>query len=1222
MSSVPTSPSRSVSPPEDGISKEKIIITYCNDFNMWKYMETEVKKRLPFRNVQWRSTTGRARVIDELNVHLEPMDNSVMKTTSKPLLHLYIVSCDDHDTYKAIVKQKIQTFADQFEDPANYMIVYVTTQDSTLAKNFKLRGSTFDKIKTDFGKNCTEIRMKVEDSSDVWDQFLNRLLEALMTSFKKRVETCEQSPVLALPITNPEWRLQLFFSAKNLLAFEYYRMMLFEEALLLYDEVENVMNQLDRTNEFRDCHECPWFPANVLDMVDLPCNSFDTTDYWEKIISNQLSVFELRSYLFARQCKALFMLSKPLAGARRAYHYIEQQAKYVTVHETPEMKESFFVNLWSHSVARDLVLKYEQQMDEIDPELMDETEIKQYLIIMADLRDIARKNLDPVGVHLGYLPNTCPFLKGVYGSIEQNVNESVKRRRRDSLTNVSYDFENMKVTDEEENEKAVRLLSKIRVRDSLLIESVKFMTKFDLLYQDLALSAIENYNFVERKRRANLVHRDIAAMLFHRKNYAEAEKHMYNVCEQYVRDGWRTLELDIRSDLAHCQRRCGHYQKYIESCTTLITKACPLPHEEKLFYMEDITALVYIPSSSDHTERLRRGSQRSIGSTNAERNDYEDPDDIINCWFEPLLYPEPPIVPPRGVYMVGDELAISVLVVSNSEFDLTFDSVSLAIQIYGDDEIGEDQNNQEVGRDGFKDLDVSKVPHMFKNTADTMIESDESQATVPVGRNGLSFIAAGVAVPVPEPDENGEIPPLFVTENNVTLKPGENIVSFGLEAPIKGRYECVELIACMGKLQLRHIYDYLDIEYVINVESSLINLSIAPHIPTNSIFLSGILQYITMTVNTNEGDMLDGTLTFMPSDGLVIKAIRDNVGVMYSTPKPGQSSEDVEGIQFDLKLNDENWSIPMPECKLGDRFTFEIAIIVPELCLIEHEIGFDLMYSKSTAEVFKLASVLALQFHNAFSVHTDTALTSDLIKYVKADIQSHLPIPITLTNIDLRPQNPAITLKPSPMNSLVSTKKLHGGQTADLLWDLALDESIFAGEVIDCVMVVSFQLCEEHHRVSASKDLELCFEMQVDVYKPEYKSSILFKGMEESDATDAQLTIGESADAEVLITYTGSNTEDKTVVANVEVNHRHWMVSGNDQCCFSLSKNNPSGRFAIKLIPLSVGHIFIPHVALYTVAASRNKLFVCQAHDRDKGRQITVIHRSRNMPPQFSVVAG
>lgn len=74
--------------------------TDCNDFQMWEFMEKEVKKRLPFRNVQWRSTTGRQRVIDVLDVEIKPFstallqDENLVELYHKPLLHLYIVSCD------------------------------------------------------------------------------------------------------------------------------------------------------------------------------------------------------------------------------------------------------------------------------------------------------------------------------------------------------------------------------------------------------------------------------------------------------------------------------------------------------------------------------------------------------------------------------------------------------------------------------------------------------------------------------------------------------------------------------------------------------------------------------------------------------------------------------------------------------------------------------------------------------------------------------------------------------------------------------------------------------------------------------------------------------------------------------------------------------------------------------------------------------------------------
>jgi hypothetical protein len=60
----------------------------------------------------------------------------------------------DQDTYKSMVKDQITKFCEGFENSDEYMIVYVTTQDTNKNKSqFKLRGSVFDKIKADFGGN-------------------------------------------------------------------------------------------------------------------------------------------------------------------------------------------------------------------------------------------------------------------------------------------------------------------------------------------------------------------------------------------------------------------------------------------------------------------------------------------------------------------------------------------------------------------------------------------------------------------------------------------------------------------------------------------------------------------------------------------------------------------------------------------------------------------------------------------------------------------------------------------------------------------------------------------------------------------------------------------------------------------------------------------------------------------------------------------------------------
>jgi hypothetical protein len=88
----------------------------CDEYQTWQHTEKEIKKRLPFRNVQWRSTTGRQRVIDQLDVKLVPYKNNDGKSTpveelhGQPLMNLYFVSCDVCTCHGRLYRMDLDTF--------------------------------------------------------------------------------------------------------------------------------------------------------------------------------------------------------------------------------------------------------------------------------------------------------------------------------------------------------------------------------------------------------------------------------------------------------------------------------------------------------------------------------------------------------------------------------------------------------------------------------------------------------------------------------------------------------------------------------------------------------------------------------------------------------------------------------------------------------------------------------------------------------------------------------------------------------------------------------------------------------------------------------------------------------------------------------------------------------------------------------------------------------
>jgi hypothetical protein len=54
------------------------------------------------------------------------------------------------------------------------------------------------------------------------------------------------------------------------------------------------------------------------------------------------------------------------------------------------------------------------------------------------------------------------------------------------------------------------------------------------------------------------------------------------------------------------------------------------------------------------------------------------------------------------------------------------------------------------------------------------------------------------------------------------------------QPPYRGRFEFVEVTAFVGQLRLRHIYDYLDVEYVLDVDTSLVTLGMEADLDAKS----------------------------------------------------------------------------------------------------------------------------------------------------------------------------------------------------------------------------------------------------------------------------------------------------------------------------------------------------------------------------------------------------
>eukprot|EP00123_Amoebidium_parasiticum_P011023 comp20470_c0_seq1/m.26083 comp20470_c0_seq1/g.26083 ORF comp20470_c0_seq1/g.26083 comp20470_c0_seq1/m.26083 type:complete len:1249 (-) comp20470_c0_seq1:392-4138(-) len=1220
--------------------EQEVLITYCNEFNTWEYMEQDFLSRLPFRNVQWRSTTGRQRVIDQLDVTLVPFTKDCLKLDSVanlytlPLLHLYIVLCDDQDTYKNYVKQQISNYTNLFLDKQDYMIVYVTQQDKMQKAQFKLRGSVFDKIKADFsGKNerCVELQLGSRNN-DTWDQFLNRVLENLLHSFKRRVERYEED--LRKMMTNrmvPGWNYCQFFILKEGLAFAFEGMHLYEEALLQYDELDAVFAQYESREANEGKLPMAWFPED-LGRRDMQLLNIDKLPYRDMINSNTISVFDLRIYLFARQCLLLFRMNKPLAGTRRAYAFIDGFSKKLVANQTIELRKARYVETWVYCSATEMVEVYEMAMQDVNPDYMDDNEIRQYLLIMADLRDIARKKLDKLGVAYKLLPPLRPFC-----NIDPKVDH--KRRRRSSLLQPMASLEPddeggqsggslavppsrdqaLRQTDGEElSSEDEELLNWVAgpmapdvIGNPMLRQALKTEDDFDELYIELSEAAIENYSAAHRVRRANLVHRDLGALHFYRKRYLEAEPHFYEVCDQYVRDSWRQLELDIRSDLAHCQRKCRHFQKYVESCTALVTRMCPLPAEEKDFYYKDMLVVCH--------------------------KELTEPTGV---WFEPLLEVEAPFLnlknPMRdGFIRVGEEVSFFVHISNEADQPLHCEAVSLTLQLVEDEPELEPEEDL-IGEDGFKILDVYSVPNMFSVTEQQTISN----------KTHLSFVDAGVAPDVPD-TINKE--PFMLTLENTVLVPGVNELEFVMTAPYKGRFQFVDILAEVGMLHLKHEYDYLDVEYVLDVESGMATISMDVDIQDESVFLSGVPQTVPIVIRTHEHAINGGVLSFAPNNGLVLTGVADdaiNIAFEEKPPTPEESSTEpktengtsgktptengeiskpefspeaeVEKINQTVKAEREVHeeeegvlSIRIPPCPANHKMTLGLVVASPSVLSSQCLLEFRLIYTKATLETFKVVASLPLSFYSPLSASHQPTVIDRNTAYLQATLKAHLPASIRIVHFQLQSSAP-VTITSLPANDLVKEQPLRLNQTADFLWKATTPEGL--PEDLECTLVVDYAV--KTNAGTSRYSYSLNYQLPRRLYSAD--CVIRSSAVEEArGGSEPILVVGQFAELQVTLTCAGDEGLDNGVVALLQANPRHWMVSGRDKALFLPKKESRALTYTVRLLPLVAGYIPLPTITLRQQSGDMAEIPDTMVEAKDRARQVHVLHRPRNLPPLF-----
>ncbi|KAG0366908.1 hypothetical protein BC939DRAFT_466538 [Gamsiella multidivaricata] len=542
---------------------KRVIVTYCDESGNLPNIEKDLAARLPLRNLVWRPSNNRTkRNIAMLDVEFRrfspesSMNLPPVTLLQNPYLNLYFVNCEDNETYRTTVKQQIKEWIDRVTKKKNqeWLIVHISNQEGARATKF-LRSSVHDRIKADFNihKKDRVAQVKMADTEmsemELWADFTEKVKEGIVASFDQNVMTFEEDiRRLDSQRQMPGWNYCTFFILKEGLTNAYEMMNLHEEALMQYDELEASFFQILRDNALA------WYgkfggmqegddDANLLDL--------DRKPYRDLIMQNTISVFDFRTYLFGRQCNLLFRLRRPIEICHRALLFIPSFARTVREHVL-NLTENFLES-WIYSACMSIV----NECDETIPLSNEDPHMSQVLLdgAKAELLQLARQQLDKLGIQHGRLPKELPF-----------------------TMSLGYEDPALNTTEEAER----------KPMSKELLDAVSTDETFDTLYMSVTARAIRGYDGSGRHRSSLLLHGDVAALQYYRKRYAEAARILESITWRYGHSRWTVLENELVIKHAKCLKELGDTVKYTEACLTLLRNMDDLKVDDKLFYSNEL----------------------------------------------------------------------------------------------------------------------------------------------------------------------------------------------------------------------------------------------------------------------------------------------------------------------------------------------------------------------------------------------------------------------------------------------------------------------------------------------------------------------------------------------------------------------------------------------------------------------------------------------------------
>ncbi|XP_053734111.1 trafficking protein particle complex subunit 10 [Synchiropus splendidus] len=1150
--------------------ENKPIVTCAGDQGLFTSLYTSLAQQLPREPMEWRRTYGRAPKMIHLEanfVHFKedllPKDGNKALLTF-PFLHIYWTDCCDTETYKGSVKEDMLRWQNSLRahGSTDWVIIVVESNDNKKKNktNILPRSSIVDKIRSDFcnkqNDRCVVLSDPLKDSSrsqDSWNSLLLKLRTLLLMSFTKNLGHFEDDMrTLREKRTQPGWSFSEYFMVQEELAFVFEMLQQFEDALVQYDELDALFTQY--VLNFGAGDTANWlgsFCSPVKNWSGLLLRRPIDMEKRDSIQRGEANLLDLRSYLFSRQCTLLIFLQRPWEVTQRALELLHNCVQELRLLEVSVLEGA--LDCWVFLSCLEVLHRIEG--------CCDEAQLAANCSHTVGLWAYATDKLKSLGELCGLVSEKGPTSEDLNRTVD--LLAGLGDERPETVNSLQSPYKKLK-------------------------EALSSVEAFERQYLELSHAAMEMYRAIGRLRSARLVGKSLAEFYMRKGDAERAETLLQEALKSYVAEGWTFPVTHTRKQIAECQKRLGRTADYLQTCALLAGDANLTTDERKQFCQEILT---FAGKSGNDIQKVTL----SMG--------------VFAQLTRLQFHPATASVHSGAALQV--ELTLRCLMPVTMHIQQLVASVHFDLERGGS--VGRAKGGQKQTLPGTVDFNPSNSSAgPPSSNVGPLLELDEIQDRSPsdnslnstgvVCKNTHLIIRRHDSNSPPETPNSISPPTVAMKEGaqmlkvqDVTLKPGDNAVTYTAPSGQPGTYTLRQLCATVGQVQfvLPHIYP--SVQYEVYSQEPQLTVE-----PLSEPLLAGLPQMVKFTLLTGhysvkKGDALQlsntDTMPILPSTSCTAQ---------ISNPAAELVGESVLSIQSSEKVT----SISLPATPPYHTLVFhlEVLCIIPSgldrpsnerltngevrhrprryshpdtpMTAIDQRMSIDCPWSI-------YSTLLALTFYIPFKTK-HSLLSAGNRKYVQVCVQNVSEVDFSLAELKLsEKQQSGLELQ-----SLNTTSKqlLCSKHSLFCLWEVRWKDDL--PSCLQCVFSANFSSPDQD--VSAFKPFLYQFQLERVITLYSVRAEIM------PPAGELYCRSGSLCGLEVCITRLtepaeGELVEDsktdsdglKTTKLMYEVadSSSNWAVCGKSSGMVLMPmKANATHKVQIEVMPLFAGHLPFPKI--------------------------------------------